>query len=204
MRPWLYSALYRAGVAPWDSELRPEIVQLADAGQIDPGRHARVADLGCGTGREAVFLAQRGFDVTGIDYTRVALRRARRRAAAAGVAGNCRFVYGDLTSGQIPGLREDYDLLLDFGTLDDLDPGQRPAMAALIHRLSHPGTVFLLWCFYAAPEDLPRARFSGASKMLMSITPGEEKELFGDAFDITRLPAPPPPDNCACFLMTRR
>ena len=204
MRPWLYSTLYRLKVAPWDGELRPEIVQLADSGQITPERYPSVLDLGCGTGQEAVFLAERGFGVTGVDYTRVALRRARRRAAAAGVDGRCRFLHGDLTAPRIDGLAASYDLLLDFGTLDDLAPEQRPAMADTIRRLSAPGSLFLLWCFYAHREELPKPRWSGASKMLLTITPGEEKELFGEWFDIERLAAPPPPENCACFLMTRR
>lgn len=204
MRPWLYSALYRSRIAPWDGELRPEIVQLVNDGVLTSDQHPTVVDLGCGTGRESVFLAEQGFSVTGVDFTKVALRRARRRAAAAGVTGQCQFVRGDLTAPEGPGLQASYDLLIDFGTLDDLVGRDRLAMAGLIHRLSRPGSVFLLWCFYAAPEDLPQARWSGASRMLMTITPGEEKELFGDAFDITRLPTPPPPENCACFLMTRR
>jgi SAM-dependent methyltransferase len=201
MRPWLYSTLYRLGVAPWDSQLRPELVELVDDGRIPLPRSGSAVDLGCGTGREAVYLAQRGYRVTGVDYTKVAVRRARRRAAEAGVADRCAFVHGDVTS---PDLAGRYDLLLDFGTLDDLDAAGRQAMAGTVHRLSGPGSLFVFWCFYAHPDELPEARWSGASKMLAPIVPGEEKELFGDAFDIERLPTPPPPEHSACFLMTRR
>ena len=203
MRPWLYSTLYRLRVAPWDA-LRPEISELVGSGRIPVERFRNVVDLGCGTGREAVYLAERGYRVTGVDYTKVALRRARRRAARAGVADRCRFVDGDVTRPDRLGLRGSFDLLLDFGTLDDLNPSDRQAMAAAVYRLSHPGSVFVLWCFYAAPDELPRARWSGASKALMAVRPGEEKELFGLAFDIERWPTPPPPEHCACFLMTRR
>jgi histidinol-phosphate/aromatic aminotransferase/cobyric acid decarboxylase-like protein/SAM-dependent methyltransferase len=48
-----------------------------------PGR--RVADLGCGTGRHAIGLARRGFEVTGVDVSAWALRRAGAAAEAAGV-----------------------------------------------------------------------------------------------------------------------
>jgi len=204
MRPWLYSTLYRLGVAPWDSELRPELVEMVDAGRIPVPSSGPAVDLGCGTGREAVYLAQHGYRVTGVDYTKVAVRRARRRASQADVADRCTFVHADLTHDELPAPADGYSLLLDFGTLDDLAGPDRQAMADAVHRLSRPGSVFVLWCFYAHPDELPKARWSGASKMLMSLVPGEEKELFGDAFDIERWSTPPPPEHCACFLMTRR
>lgn len=37
-------------------------------------------DLGCGTGADSLFLARRGLQVSGLDYSRVALRRARQSA----------------------------------------------------------------------------------------------------------------------------
>lgn len=47
--------------------------------------HRRVLDLGCGTGRHAIGLARLGFEVTGVDVSDYALRRAARAAADAGV-----------------------------------------------------------------------------------------------------------------------
>ncbi|MDI5962329.1 aminotransferase class I/II-fold pyridoxal phosphate-dependent enzyme [Streptantibioticus silvisoli] len=47
---------------------------------------ARVLDLGCGTGRHAIALARRGFDVTGADVGEWALRQAEARAEQAGAA----------------------------------------------------------------------------------------------------------------------
>lgn len=46
----------------------------------------RVADLGCGTGRLAVPLAERGFEVVGVDLSRESLRVAEEQAAASGVS----------------------------------------------------------------------------------------------------------------------
>jgi SAM-dependent methyltransferase len=50
---------------------------------LPPG--ARVLDLGCGEGRDSVFFAERGFDVTGVDIARSGLSKAERLACARGV-----------------------------------------------------------------------------------------------------------------------
>jgi SAM-dependent methyltransferase len=46
---------------------------------------ARVLDLGCGPGRHVAALAQRGFDVTGVDLSEPMLRHARRNLEALGL-----------------------------------------------------------------------------------------------------------------------
>ena len=50
---------------PWNCETSPEaLVTLVKSGKISP---CRTVDLGCGAGNYAIFLADLGFDVTGID-----------------------------------------------------------------------------------------------------------------------------------------
>ena len=46
----------------------------------------RALDLACGEGRNAVWLAERGWDVTGVDFSNVGLDKARRLADARGVS----------------------------------------------------------------------------------------------------------------------
>ncbi len=46
---------------------------------------ARVLDLGCGEGRDSVFFAECGFDVTGVDIARAGLSKAERLASGRGV-----------------------------------------------------------------------------------------------------------------------
>jgi tellurite methyltransferase len=60
------------------SELAREATALA-------GRRARVLDLGCGEGRDTVFLAEQGHDVVGVDLSIAGLRKAQRLAEARGV-----------------------------------------------------------------------------------------------------------------------
>lgn len=197
--------MYRIG-APWDGPPRPELVALVERGVLTPAHQApgRAVDLGCGTGANLLYLAQHGFDSTGIDFSTTALRTARKRADAAGLGGQVRFVEGDLTANEIPGVAGPFDLLVDYGTLDDLDPAGRRAMATLVAKLSRPGSLFLFWCFWARRSELPRVSLTGPSRMIPVIEPGEETSLFGDDFSIERLATPDPSTHTACFLMTRR
>src|SRR5438128_9514141 len=55
-------------------------------------RGLRIADIGCGTGRHALRLAQAGARVTGVDFSGVMLQRAQRKPGAEAV----RFVQHDL------------------------------------------------------------------------------------------------------------
>jgi cyclopropane fatty-acyl-phospholipid synthase-like methyltransferase len=197
--------MYRIG-APWDGPPRPELVTLVERGVLTPAQLApgRAVDLGCGTGATVIYLAQHGFDSTGIDFSAIALRTARKRASAVGMDRQIRFVEGDLTASEIPSVEGPFDLLVDYGTLDDLDPAGRRAMATLISNLARPGALFLLWCFWARRSELPRVSLSGPSRMIPVIEPGEETTLFGDDFSIERLASPEPSTHTACFLMTRR
>jgi len=56
----------------------------------------RVIDLGCGTGRHATALHQRGFDVTGVDISESMLRYARERAGPGQADGRIKFIQGDI------------------------------------------------------------------------------------------------------------
>lgn len=62
---------------------------------------AAVLDVGCGTGRHAIELARRGFDVTGVDISGGMLEQARTRAAQAGVA--VAWVQADARHFHLPG-----------------------------------------------------------------------------------------------------
>jgi SAM-dependent methyltransferase len=60
----------------------PSSFFVAEAERLAPGR---ALDLACGSGRNAVWLAERGWQVTGVDFSAVALESARRLAAGRGV-----------------------------------------------------------------------------------------------------------------------
>lgn len=195
-----YNWMYRYW-APWDRVgLRQDLVDLLDSGRVDPDRFPRVIDLGCGTGANVVHLAGLGYDVCGVDFSEVAIQKALERAAAAGVTAE--FVVGDLTATSIDGVDGPFDLILDFGTLDDLRGESRRAMARTVTRLSRPGSLFLEYCFYGVTEELPRFSFKGTSKM-SHIAPGEMEELFGAEWDV-ELFTSHEKWKIAVFLLTRQ
>jgi methylase of polypeptide subunit release factors len=72
--------MYRRG-APWEGPPRQELAELVTSGTLTPQAlpPGRAIDLGCGSGTNAIFLAEHGFDVTGVDFSAVALAKARKR-----------------------------------------------------------------------------------------------------------------------------
>jgi methyl halide transferase len=79
---------YRDGNLPWDTG-RPssELQRVLSQHAIQP---CRALDIGCGTGSSSVWLAQQGFEVTGLDVAPLAVERAEERARAAGVKARFR------------------------------------------------------------------------------------------------------------------
>ena len=73
----------------WSS--RPNRFLVAEVEHLEPGR---ALDLACGEGQNAIWLATRGWDVTGIDYSQVAIAKARSRAERESVT--VRFACADL------------------------------------------------------------------------------------------------------------
>lgn len=195
-----YDLMYRVW-APWDSlGVRQDLVNLLARPDVTPERYPRSIDLGCGTGANVVYLAEQGFDSWGVDFSKVAVRKACRRARNSRAAPT--FVVGDLTAERIEGIDGRFDLLIDFSTLDDLRGEARRRMAGTITRLACPGALFLEYCFYGDRDDLPWFSM-GASKLTPHIAPGELETLFGEAWSIEPF-ASYPKWGTEVFLLTRR
>jgi SAM-dependent methyltransferase len=147
---FVYRTAYLLGLKVWDRGLpTADLVELVEAASA-PGR---ALDLGCGTGTDSIYLAQHGWDVTGVDMVPRALAIARRKAEAAGVSP--RLVEGDVTRLRDFGVGDGYALLLDFGCFHTLPPDRRDAYVESVSEVAAPGAMFLLYGFRRPPRLAP-------------------------------------------------
>jgi SAM-dependent methyltransferase len=97
---------YRAKSTLWSGDPNPQLV--AEVSDVPPGR---ALDAPTGEGGDAIWLAQRGWTVTAVDFSRVALDRAAAAAQEVGAEVNARIEWRceDLTRWDPP--RAAYDLV---------------------------------------------------------------------------------------------
>ncbi len=129
---------YIKGELPWDSGVpSKELIRVLDAEKIKP---CRAAELGCGTGTNAIYLASRGFDVTAFDCSAAALEQARAKAAEVGAkvqfreADLCRF------NQQV----EPFDFIFDRGCYHSVRTINLAGFLQTLRQLSKPGTRYLV------------------------------------------------------------
>lgn len=138
---WDLRYLFRK--TPWDTGVTPpEIVAMIDSGRVPPGR---ALDLGCGTGTNAITLAQRGFDVTAIDVSRRAIALAKRKARSAGAA--IRFERGDVVQMQRWVAANSSGFAYDIGCFHNLDSAARRRYVAALTAVLQPGAFYMLYAF---------------------------------------------------------
>jgi SAM-dependent methyltransferase len=141
-----YRLLYRLGFAPWERRDVAESWRPVLDGPQAPAP-GRALDVGCGSGRDAVYLAKRGWRVTAVDFVDKALAAARQRAAGEGV--DVEWVKGDIGQLDRMGLQPGYSLLYDFGCIQGLPDSARHGAAAGLTELAAPGAMLLLMAFSA-------------------------------------------------------
>jgi len=166
---------YRQGDPIWDSD-RPtsELKRVVLGDRIAP---CRAVELGCGTGTNAVWLAQHGFAVAAIDVSPGAVERARGRAEKAGVSV-C-FLTGDLRDAdQLGG---PYDFFVDCGCYGAVQLGDRAGYLEAVARLTRPGALGLVLTGNdREPED---------EEGPPVLSEGQLRADFGRLFEVLRLRA---------------
>ncbi len=131
------SAYRRDGLPGWDTDRTSSNLQEAlRRGLVKP---CRAAELGCGTGTNAVYLAEQGFDVTGIDIAPSALARAAGRAKAAGAQVQWRLA--DATN--MPDL-EPFDFVFDRGCYHGVRQANAAGYVQSLRKLTRQGARVLI------------------------------------------------------------
>lgn len=143
MKKWLYELIYRlvpADVIFGSTSKIEQLMEKAIASRLEP---CKAITLGCGVGRETIYLANKGFEVTGVDFSPTAIKKARRRAEAAGV--DVPFIVDDLTD--LRHVTGTYDLVTDFGALNDMGQTARDRYMENVVPLTHSDSYYLMFCF---------------------------------------------------------
>jgi SAM-dependent methyltransferase len=169
----LFRTMYRFGLTPWDSGVPPpELKELVEGPQArTPGK---ALDLGCGTGTNAIYMTQHGWDVTAIDFVPRAIETARAKAHAAKV--DPRFIVGDVTKLDELKVGDGFSLVFDLGCFHAITDSRRDAYVKGVTERSVPGADYLVWGFYARLNFFTNAK----------VTPEELKTRFGQNWDLVR------------------
>ncbi len=143
----LFELSYLFRRTPWDTGITPpELYAFLDS--HPPGR---ALDLGCGTGTNAITMTRRGWQVVGVDVSKLAIRLARKKARRAGFS--IAFYQEDVT--KLGFLAEPFDLVLDIGCFHSLSVQARARYAAQLKRLVKPAGTYMLYA-WLQDEDLSR------------------------------------------------
>ena len=119
---WAWDDRYKTGkeALPWDTGMpAPELVKYFSSLSSLP---KRALEIGCGTGTDAVWMAQQGVLVKAIDISPTAIESAKDKSKAAGVKVD--FSAADITQ-KIPVSEGSVDFVFDRGVYHVMAPEQR-------------------------------------------------------------------------------
>lgn len=108
----------------------------------------KVLELGCGPGRNAVYLATQGFDVTAVDLSLEGINWGKERAQEQGV--DIRFICESIFNLDV---QNEFDFVYDSGCLHHIPPHRRMKYVDLIKNSLKSGGYFGLTCFAAGELD---------------------------------------------------
>jgi SAM-dependent methyltransferase len=140
--PAFWQDLYERGGDGWETGApAPPLVSFVETTPPTPGR---VAVIGCGRGHDARYLAGRGYDVVGFDFSPAALREARALAHrdAVDVGFEQRDIFG------LPReYSQTFDGVWEYTCFCAIEPRRRREYVATVNAILRPGG-WLLACFY--------------------------------------------------------
>ena len=174
-----YALAYRTGRTPWDTGVTPpELVDLIQgAGALTSGS---ALDMGCGTGTNVAYLADRGWTATGVEADRRAVEAAERRVLT---SPGARVLRGDVTRLDALAVDGPFDLVLDIGCFHSIAPGRRDAYAHGVATRTTPGATLFVFAFARRP-----------GLVAIGVTPREMRDRFAPWFaPVGRIAGTQPP-----------
>lgn len=118
----------------------PPLVDAVQSGSLTPP--GPLLDVGCGLGTNALWLAEQGFRVTGIDLAPGAIEAACSRSVPAG--GSVNFLEDDILASALPA--RSFSAAIDIGCFQTIRPRLRSSYVNGLARLLPPGGTALIFC----------------------------------------------------------
>ena len=132
----LYSRAQRPEDLPWHRAEPPGLLVEALDARGGPGT---ALDVGCGAGNYSIYMAKRGYRVTGVDFMPQAVELLGRQAAAAGL--DITAARADITAWDPP---HPFDVVLDVGCMHSLGVERHRVYKSRLLRWLAPGGDFVL------------------------------------------------------------
>jgi SAM-dependent methyltransferase len=143
----LFFTFSSLGRPRWDTGITPpEVVEFAN--KNPPGRSL---DLGCGTGTNVIFLAKLGWQAEGVDYIPSVIRKAKRKAALAGISTGTKFFCDSVL--RLKNQIGKYDLILDMGCYHGLSDSDRFTYRDLVQRFLASKGTFMIYGMLAGDKS---------------------------------------------------
>lgn len=179
----VFGLMYRIGFTPWDGHQLPaRLRELIEGDAALP--KGKALDVGCGTGDTSIYLAQHGWDVTGIDFVERALAKARVKAQRAGA--KIRWLRADVTRLGQHDIGPGFNLVVDNGLLHGLSDDARDAYVRELSPLVPDGGRLLILGFGVRKRRGPRG-----------IDPEEVERRFGHGWELLATGVDPAASNLA-------
>ncbi len=172
-KPEFWESRYQDNTARWDiGQPALAFVNLLESGdRPSPGR---LAALGVGRGHDALWFAEHGFDVVGVDFAPSAIAESQAAAAQRNAAAD--FLQADIFD--LPdALTHQFDYVLEHTCFCAIDPSRRSDYVDVVRRLLKPTGEFIgLFWAHSRPGGPP-----------FGSSPQEIRSLFSSHFDVRSL-----------------
>jgi cyclopropane fatty-acyl-phospholipid synthase-like methyltransferase len=142
---WILFTLAYFKKPRWDTGISPP--ELLDF--ITHHTPGKALDIGCGSGTNAITLAQHGWQVVGVDFIPSIISKARSKAHKAGV--NAKFLIADAS--RLTNIGEPFDMILDIGCFHSLGADEQLRYIRNLDHLLGAGGFFLHYTFIKEAGD---------------------------------------------------